>query len=372
MEKKDTTKVTRRQFMQSSARVSAALALGAKLGWPTEAWAKADEEIRKTRSYHPQMEYRRLGKTGLWVSAISLGGHWKRINKVIGTGVLNPCVAPEDPKDFGPFLKNRQEVIHHCLEVGINCIDLAGDSEAEVYCRALGKKRDQIYVAYSHPASELRVPENRTAKKLLELFEKRLGVCKLEYVDIWRLMALERGGNHSQQDVDAMVEALETARKQGKCRFTGCSTHDRKWAKMLIETYPDVMQVVVTPYTAHSKVLPRGSFFEAVLKHDVGVLGIKPFASNSIFKGDGSPDGPHVEEDDNRARLVLRHILNNPAITAPIPGLISIRQVDNAVKAVQERRKLDVQEKAQVEAIGKEMHACLPEEYQWLKDWEYV
>jgi len=358
--------------MQSSAWVSAGLALGVKMGWPAKAWAKVDEEIRQTRSYNPQMEYRRLGKTGLWVSAISLGGHWKRIDKVIGTGKINPYVAPENPEEFGPFLKNREKVIHHCLEAGINCIDLAGNSEAEVYCRALGKKRDQIYLAYSHPASELRYQENRTAKKLLELFEKRLRLCKQEYMDIWRLMALERGSQHCQKDVVAMVEALEKARKQGKCRFTGFSTHDCKWAKMLIETYPDVMQVVVTPYTAKTKVLPRGSFFDSVLKHDVGVLGIKPFASNSIFKGNGSPDSPHAGEDDNRARLVLRHILNNPAVTAPIPGLISIHQVDNAVKAVQERRKLDVLEKAEVENIGKEMHASLPEEYQWLKEWEYV
>ena len=29
---------------------------------------------------------------------------------------------------------------------------------------------------------------------------------------------------------------LETARKQGKCRFTGFSSHDRPWIKMMIET----------------------------------------------------------------------------------------------------------------------------------------
>jgi len=41
-------------------------------------------------------------------------------------------------------------------------------------------------------------------------------------------MALERGGRHSQQDVDAMIEALDTAKKKGLCRFTGFSTHDRR------------------------------------------------------------------------------------------------------------------------------------------------
>ena len=33
----------------------------------------------KILNYNPNMEYRRLGKTGLMVSAVCLGGHWKRV-----------------------------------------------------------------------------------------------------------------------------------------------------------------------------------------------------------------------------------------------------------------------------------------------------
>jgi len=368
--------LNRRDFLNKSMLASAGLVVGAASNAAHSALTKAEQEnaetIRKTRSYNPQMEYRRLGKTGLWVSAVSLGGHWKRIDKIIGTNEINPYNAPTNPDDFGPFMKNRAEVIHYCLEQGINCVDLAGDSEAEVYCRALGKSRDKIYLAYSHPSSELRVPANRKADKLLELYKAGLKRCNIDYADLWRLMALERGGQHDQADVDAMITALAKAREQGLCKYTGLSTHDRKWAEMLITTYPDIVQVVVTPYTAMSKVLPRSTFFRAVEKHDVGILGIKPFASNSLFKGDGSPDSPHAEEDDRRARMAVRYILNNPAITAPIPGLISTHQVDNMVLAVQERRELDLTEQAELEAIGEEMYARLPDEYQWLKDWEYV
>ena len=361
--------LTRREFLRDAAVAGVAAGLATSV-----AAADADQEAaKKTRSYNPAMQYRRLGKTGLWVSAVCLGGHWKRINKVIQVaGDLNPYVAPTDQAVLGPFHKNRHEVVTRCIEAGINLIDLAGDSEAEVYAKALEGRRDKVFLAYSHPASEMRSPENRTAGKLVDLFEAGLKRCKLEQADVWRCMALERGGRHTPAEVDEMIKALETARKKGLCRFTGISTHDRAWAKMLIETYPDVIQVVIFPYSVKSKELPQDSLFDAVRKHDVGTLGIKPFASNSLFKGDGSPDGPHAEEDDRLARLAIRHILGNPAITAPIPGLISTHQVDNAALAAKERRELDLKEQALLDNAADEAWANLPRDYQWLKDWEYV
>jgi len=350
-------------------------ASGLSVPKPRTALAAPEDKpaIEKTRSYNPNMEYRRLGQTGLWVSAVCLGGHWKRIDKVIqAKGAINPYTAPMDTGDLDRFLKNRDEVVSRCMEVGINCIDFAGDSEAEVYCKVLGNRREQMFLAYSHPASELREPSNRTAKKLLELFEAGLKRCKIEYADIWRLMCLERGGEHGQAETDEMLKALQTARKQGKCRFTGISTHDRDWARGLIEKHPDLLQVLVFPYTANSKVLPEHSLFDAIKKHDIGTLGIKPFASNAIFKGDGSPTGATAEEDGRIARLTIRFILNNPQMTAPIPGLISKQQVDNMALAVKERRELDAAEKAELDKANDEMYARLPQEYQWLKQWEYV
>ena len=118
--------------------------------------------------------------------------------------------------------------------------------------------------------------------------------------------------------------------------------------------------------------MPEGSIFDAVKQYDVGVFGIKPFASNSLFKGNSAIDNPEAEEDDKRARLAIRYILCNPAITAPIPGLINIHQVDNVAKAVQERRELDKNERAELNHAADEMWARLPDDYQWLKNWEYV
>ena len=77
-------------------------------------------------------------------------------------------------------------------------------------------------------------------------------------------------------------------------------------------------------------------------------------------------------DNEGIARLALRYILCNPAITAPIPGLISPQQVDNAALAVVERRELDVDERAELDRAMDDAWARLPHHYQWLKDWEYV
>ncbi len=346
-------------------------------------------EVKNTRSFNPNMEYRRLGKTGLWVSAVSMGGHWKRVDKIIRTkAAFAGCeqMGNVDDRDMTAFRKNRADVISACIEHGINSIDFAGAMEPVAYGEALKGRRETMYIHWSTGAQELRHEDHRKSEILVDLFEKALKATGLEYADCWRLMAFERGGLHTQQEVDEMVKALEMARKKGLCRFTGFSTHDRAWAKMLIETYPDVMQMCCFPYTAKSKRSPKDSFLDALVKLDVGALGIKPFASNAIFKGSGSPEDPHVEEDNRIARQTIRHILTNPAITAPIPGLASVQQVENVALAIRERREQDLAQiddeapagrlhtsaQAELDIATESMWANLEPHYQFLRDWEYV
>jgi aryl-alcohol dehydrogenase-like predicted oxidoreductase len=141
----------------------------------------------------------------------------------------------------------------------------------------------------------------------------------------------------------------------------------------MVETFPEQMEVICTPYTAKTKVIDdKHGLWAAMQKLDVGWFGIKPFASNSLFKGNSVPGNPHEEEDNRIARLAIRYILCNPAITAPIPGLITEGQVDNVALAVKERRELDLDERAELDRAMDRAWANLPHYYQFLKDWEYV
>jgi predicted aldo/keto reductase-like oxidoreductase len=364
--------ISRRGFLGTGAAAigAAGLAASGVMG------ADAPPEIPKERilNYNEKMEYRRWGKANLMISAICLGGHWKRLNTVVpsafqGGNWLGVSTKNEE------FLKNRTDVVTRCMEVGINHIDACTRAETIAYSAALKGRRDKMYLGYSWYEQEMRNGNFRTAEKLLKCLEDGMRDCGLDYVDLWRVTMHEQSHNHSNGEVEEMMKALETAKKQGKARFAGFSSHDRLHIKWMIETYPNIVDACVSPYHADSHVLPKDSLFETLGKTGVAMFGIKPFSSGSLFQGDSSPNSPHREEDDRRARLAIRYILSNPAITAPIPGLISAQQVDNVAAAIAERRAAGELKRAEADELKKAVDdswAKLPPDYQWLKDWNYV
>ncbi|MCP4614051.1 MAG: aldo/keto reductase [Planctomycetes bacterium] len=334
----DKNKVSRRQFMRDGAIAAAGVAVG--LGAAGQNAEGAPVNTSKILNYNQNMEYRRQGKTNLMFSAVCLGGH-SRSNQ-----------------------KERNEIVSRAIDVGINYIDACWDNEVKRDAKALKGRRDKMYLGLSHGAKEVRNDEFRTSKKLLGSLDELLRDSGQEFTDLWRITCFEPGGRHSFNTANEIVSALEKAKKQGKARFIGFSTHDRKWIKFMIEYFPQI-DCVCFPFTTMSKRAPKDSVFGALKKLDVGAFGIKPFAAGSLFsRGD-------QKLKDQRARLAIRYILNTNTVI-PIPGLNSIENVDNVAKAVMERRQLDIKEKAELDNINKEALAALPKNYQWLKNWQYV
>jgi len=332
----DNIRVSRRQFMRDSVVTAAGVAAG--LGVIGQN-AKA-VNTSKILNYNPNMEYRRLGKTNLMVSAVCLGGH-SRSNQA-----------------------ERTEIVSRCIDAGINYVDSCSRGEVIRDAKALKGRREKMYMALSHCGHEVREKEYRTTKKLMEVLDGLLKESNQEYTDLWRITCYEPGGRHTFNTACEFVGALEKAKKQGKARFIGFSTHDRRWIKFMIEYFPEV-EVILFPFTTMSKAAPKDSVFEALKKQDVGAFGIKPFAAGSLFsRGD-------QREKDRRARLAIRYILHTNTVI-PIPGMNSIHYVNNVAKAVKERRELDVRETAELQNANKQAWAKLPANYQWLKNWEYV
>jgi aryl-alcohol dehydrogenase-like predicted oxidoreductase len=334
----DNNKVSRRQFMRDGAIAAAGVAVG--LGAASQNAKAAPVNTSKILNYNQNMEYRRQGKTNLMVSAVCLGGHSRSKQA------------------------ERNEIVSRAIDVGINYIDACTRGEVIRDSKALKGRRDKMYLALSHCGKEAREEEYRTTKKLMEVLDGLLKESNQEYTDLWRITCYEPGGRHSFNTCCEIVGALEKAKKQGKARFVGFSSHDRRWIKFMIEYFPQI-DCVCFPFTTMSKRAPKDSVFEALKQQDVGAFGIKPFAAGSLFsRGDQN-------EKDKRARLAIRYILNTNTVI-PIPGMNSMHYVNNVAKAVMERRQLDIKEKAELDNVNKEALAALPKNYQWLKNWQYV
>ncbi len=115
--------LNRRQFMRNSAAAAAALATGLAAAHKTHAGQSTKATSSKILNYNPDMEYRRCGKTGLMVSAVVLGGHWKRLVKIIGgkeaegwmTEDIERTRLPEEPlRGRHPLHRTRHQLCR-CL-----------------------------------------------------------------------------------------------------------------------------------------------------------------------------------------------------------------------------------------------------------------
>jgi predicted aldo/keto reductase-like oxidoreductase len=375
--------ISRREFLKDSSLLGAGAFLAAA-GAKTSEGMELKLDPSKAVNYNPKMKYRRLGKTGLMLSEISLGGHWRNRG---GGRYWDRFADDECPADVA---KNRTDVVSKCIECGINYLDITTRAECISYGIAIKGRREKMIVGADDHVLGPRNPANRTVEKLIFDVEECLGAFKTDYLDIWRVQAQMNPPLNTDPEVENMIEAAERLKKQGKIRFFGVSSHTRPWLKHIIEKYPQI-SMVIFPYTAQSKVIdgkevivergagPGGddsqtSIFEAVKKCDVGVCTIKPFAGGSLFQDKTFPVlDQGAEEEHKLARLTLQYITTNDAITAALPGMTTPYEVENNVRASYERKETVAwQDVEWLKRKTDQAWANLPEDYAWLREWEWV
>ncbi len=151
------------------------------------------------------MEYRALGKTGLWVSEIGMGGN-----------------------TFGRYCDEAQAaaVIHRALELGVNHFDTAemysqGLSEQYVG-RALAAQRDRVVIAtkVGWPIGEGPNDGGASYRRVMAGCEGSLRRLGTDYVDLYYL--------HCQDPATPLEEtfrAFDDLVRQGKVRYVGISNH---------------------------------------------------------------------------------------------------------------------------------------------------
>lgn len=197
-------------------------------------------------------ERRRLGRTGLQVSPVG-----------IGAGNIDST-----------------EVLRRAADLGINYIDTAtcyGASE-DVIGRAIEGTpglRDKLVLATKWD------PGPTTPKaKMLESLDKSLKRLKVDHVDVMQIHWL--GGEHARGDDGynrlenpALYEAMEEARRAGKVRFFGATSHHADRGKILRNAIGKKIfdMVLVKMNVVDMDGIPE--LLAHAAKHDVGVVAMK-------------------------------------------------------------------------------------------------
>ena len=348
---------TRRDFLKAGTAAVAGAAAGS-LG--TAGAAPADTS--KILNYNPKMGYRRLGKTGVMISEVSLGGHGAT----------------------GDHVKNRIAVLQRAVELGMNLVDNNIAAECDLYGRAMAEsthaKRDKWFIGFaSWPQKITSEYEDKLSKQgMIKSIEDRLKGYRTDVLDMWRPVGATWGEGQkklatmlmvTQKTLDLVVEVFEKVKQQGKVRFLGISAHNPKVFRRVLGEYPQ-FSVIIFPYLFLTKEFGGDSLLKLAKEKDVGVIGLKPFGAGTTF---GLKPRQIKDRVDQRAASLVKEMLQEPRISAVIPGVNIPEQLDVNVKGSYQKHKPKTpqDEKALLECT-RNYYANLTPEYRWLHKWERV
>ena len=346
---------TRRDFLKAT---SAAVA-GATLASVGPAGAKP-AETAKILNYNPKMGYRRLGKTGLMISEVSLGGHG------------------------GQTVEDRVPVLQRAVELGINYVDNNIAAECDLYGEAMAKsataKRDKWLIGFaSWPQKITTEYEQKLSKKdMMQSIDQRLKSYRTDVLDIWRPVGATWGEGQtkiatmlmvSRKTLEMVVEVFEKARQQGKVRYLGISAHNPKVFRRVLNEYPQ-FSVIIFPYLFLTKEFGGDSLLKLAREKSVGVIGLKPFGAGTTF---GLKPRQIKGRVDKRARVLVKEMLQETRISAVIPGVNIPEQLEENVRGSYEKDKPKTpQDEQALEQCTRNYYANLTPEYRWLHKWEQV
>ncbi|MBI3678908.1 MAG: aldo/keto reductase [Acidobacteria bacterium] len=266
-----------------------------------------------------QIPRRPLGKTGLQVSILGLGG------------------APIGNLDDG---RQARDVVRRCYDMGVTYFDCAsagayGLSQMR-YGLALKDVRDKIVFATK--------TRNRTMTQAQLDLDQSLANLKTDRIDLYQVHNVM-----NDEDIEfifgpkGVMEMIEKARKAGKIRFVGFTGHtDPRIHNKMIERYD--FSTVLMPLSVTDGGNSQKSFEQLTLplakKKGMGVIAMKTLGAGQILQKKAAT----VDE-------CLRYVWTLPVSTA-IVGLAQLTHVDAAVALARDSKQLPA---AEIEQLRRRM-----------------
>ena len=239
------------------------------------------------------MDYRRLGHSGLWVSAVGIG-----------------C------NNFGAKCDEAatRAVVHACLDAGITLFDTAdmygnrGGSET-LLGRILGHHRKDIVLAskFGLPMGEGPYFNGAGRHYIMRAVEDSLRRLRTDHLDLYQVHRPDPA-----TPIEETLRALDDLVRDGKVRYVGCSNFagwqlaEAEWAARAGGTVR-----FISAQNGYSLVDRRieGELVPAANAYGVGILPYFPLANGLLTgkyqRNHAMPDGARMTERPTRAEEVL-------------------------------------------------------------------
>jgi len=237
------------------------------------------------------LKKRRLGRTGLLVTEVGVGG------------------ANLTADDAG------EEALLAAFALGVNFVETGRAYKGSEYliggALAQSPNRGDVHIASKTLA--------RSRDGVLSDLERSLQHLRLQRIDVYQLNSVGREDVPEVMAEGGALRGLHEAREQGLLRFIGISSHSLGVLRWAVESGEfDTIQAKWGAFHSNSTGVIR-----LARERDVGVIGMKPFGGFGMF---GSLRGSQFEKTLSAAEL-LRYALANHDLSVCIPGVRHPKEV---------------------------------------------
>ena len=290
-----TSKTSRREFLSAGLMVPIASA-SSKMGF----WSPSETAVAETPDSPVKLDYKVLGRTGLKVTTVG----------------------------FGCMITSDGSVIERAADAGINYFDTArgyshGNNERMVGA-ALGAKRKHVVLS-----TKTHAPDKAG---MLQHLEQSLRELNTDYIDIWYLHGKSSGAEID----DDMIEVQQTAKKAGKIRFAGISTHSGQKELIPWMVEKGAFDVVLAAYNFTMSAGGGAGMDQAIdkaAKAGMGVVAMKVMAGGIRSVRPGDPMYQKLAQP-GALLAALKWVVNKPNVATTIPSMTDNDQLEENLNAM--------------------------------------
>lgn len=316
--------MNRREFLKS-------LAVACAAGSQVPNLSAADTASAQSNLKLP---HRALGKTGVMVSALALGG-------VIGMQL--PPSADHDPA----------AIANTALDLGITYFDTSpdynnGQSETN-YGEVMARRRTEVFLATK--------TNERSCDGTLRSIEQSLKRLRTDHVDLLQIHGVSAKDDPAAwAKPDGVLTALHKLRDQKVIRFIGLTGHDSA-AKLKEAVEMHEFDTLLTTLNPVSRRLPfREDLLPTANRKRLGVIAMKVMGGGNGCLVTGNPLQkvlrPYHDQTPNQvnAPLLLRYTLSLP-ISVAVVGVASVDQLKSNIAVVREATPMALTERQDLERL---------------------